>query len=162
MIDDNSTKSKKELRLFIFPSAAIFGTSLFKDKTHCRKKGIPFIYSENLRCKAAMHRRIFIIIMRRRCTNALFWEAWYSCFRLILFHRSFTNSGKEVLKTARFITSIFEVILVWIILLLEVDNHIIDYTHQYTQRIHGKNGFVEVSKNLATYRSENNFVGSSK
>jgi len=74
MIDDNSTKSKKELRLFIFPSA-IFGTSLFKDKTRCRKKRIPFIYSENLRCKAAMHRRIFIIIMRRRCTNALFWEA---------------------------------------------------------------------------------------
>jgi len=26
----------------------------------------------------------------------------------------------------------------------------------------GKNGFIEVSKNLARYRSENNFVGSSK
>jgi len=28
--------------------------------------------------------------------------------------------------------------------------------------LHGKDGFVEVSKNLARYRSENNFVGQSK
>jgi len=28
--------------------------------------------------------------------------------------------------------------------------------------LHGKNGFTEISKNLATYRSENNFVGLSK
>jgi len=28
--------------------------------------------------------------------------------------------------------------------------------------IHGKNGFAEVSENLARYRSENNFVGPSK
>jgi len=28
--------------------------------------------------------------------------------------------------------------------------------------VHGKNIFVEVSKNSARYRSENNFLGSSK
>jgi len=28
--------------------------------------------------------------------------------------------------------------------------------------VHRKNGFAEVSKNLAGYRSENNFVGPSK
>ena len=28
--------------------------------------------------------------------------------------------------------------------------------------MHGKNGYVEVSKNLAGYRFENNFVGKSK
>jgi len=28
--------------------------------------------------------------------------------------------------------------------------------------LRGKNSFVEISKNLARYRSENNFVGSSK
>jgi len=28
--------------------------------------------------------------------------------------------------------------------------------------IHGKNGFAEVSKNLARYRSKNHFVGLSK
>jgi len=29
-------------------------------------------------------------------------------------------------------------------------------------KIHGKNNFVEVSKNLARYRAENNFIGPSK
>jgi len=28
--------------------------------------------------------------------------------------------------------------------------------------LHGKNGFAEVSKNLARYKPKNNFVGSSK
>jgi len=27
----------------------------------------------------------------------------------------------------------------------------------YTAKLHGKNDFIEVSKNLARYRSENNF-----
>jgi len=31
-----------------------------------------------------------------------------------------------------------------------------------TERMHGKNDFAEISKNLARYRSENNFVRSSK
>jgi len=30
-----------------------------------------------------------------------------------------------------------------------------------TFSLHGKNGFTEVSKNLAEYKSENNFVGPS-
>jgi len=46
-------------------------------------------------------------------------------------------------------------------------NHIVDKIFWYEQNslviliphMHEKNGFVEVSKNIVRYRSENNFVG---
>jgi len=33
------------------------------------------------------------------------------------------------------------------------------YSNHKIKKIHGKNDFIEISKNLARYRSENNFVG---
>jgi len=36
------------------------------------------------------------------------------------------------------------------------------YWTQLNTKIHGKNDFAEISKNSAIYRSENNFVASSK
>jgi len=38
----------------------------------------------------------------------------------------------------------------------------IDINNKFCKNLHGKNGFVEVFKNLNRYRAENNFVKPSK
>lgn len=106
-----SAKFEKELALIYFHLQRYLAPRYLKTK-YCREKRIPFIFSKDLRCKAGNDHRIFIIIMQRRCMygRVISGNMIFICFRLILFHWSFTNSSKN--DFAQLTASVFVAILV--------------------------------------------------